>query len=66
MSECHFWWRAGDTQWCDMLGDACHCYGWDESCDLKKGKNRQPQARLVAQIRHSGVQRGQKRLRRTA
>lgn len=50
MSECHFWWRAGDTQWCDMMGDACHCHGWEESCDMRNEKQKVPQARLVAHM----------------
>jgi len=70
MAECHFWWRAGDTQWCDMRGEACQCNGWEECCDLKKAKNRNPQARLVAKIGPAGIHRGQRagqrKLRRSA
>lgn len=50
MSECHFWWRAGETQWCDMIGEECHCSGWEESCDLKKVAKQKLSARLVAQV----------------
>lgn len=40
MSECNFWWRTGDIQWCDMKEFECHCGGWDENCDLKlSGRN---------------------------
>lgn len=40
MSNCRFWWRTGDVQWCDMKGNGCRCGGWDECCDMK-GMNRQ-------------------------
>lgn len=35
MSECHYWWRTGEVQWCDMKGDGCQCGGWDDYCDMK-------------------------------
>ena len=40
MSECHYWWRTGEVQWCDMKGDGCHCGGWDEYCDMKQSGRR--------------------------
>jgi len=49
MSECHFWWRAGHVEWCDMTGEACDCGGWEEQCDMKLHDERTPEARLVAQ-----------------
>ena len=36
MSECHYWWRSGDVQWCDRKSDGCTCGGWEEGCDMKK------------------------------
>ena len=50
MPECHFWWKAGDTQWCDMVGEACRCSGWDDCCDIEAESHRKPKARLVAQV----------------
>lgn len=49
MAECHFWWRAGETQWCDMVGNSCRCGGWEESCDLKSVSHRS-RAKLIAQV----------------
>jgi hypothetical protein len=67
MSECHFWWRAGDTQWCDMQGNECHCHGWEESCDLKKEKNNEEsQAKLVANVDPARNEKGRKKSRRVA
>jgi len=60
MSECHFWWRAGDTQWCDMQGNECHCHGWEESCDMKKAKEAGSQARLVAHVDPTKVSKAKK------
>ncbi|MCL6628743.1 MAG: hypothetical protein K6U00_03980 [Armatimonadetes bacterium] len=60
MSECHFWWRAGDTQWCDMQGNECHCHGWEESCDMKKAKEAESQARLVAHVDPAKVNKAKK------
>lgn len=48
MSECHFWWRAGEVQWCDMTGESCKCGGWEENCDMRKKKRSKEKARLVA------------------
>lgn len=36
MSECSYWWRTGEVQWCDMKGDGCQCGGWDDYCDMKR------------------------------
>jgi hypothetical protein len=48
MSDCHYWWRAGEVQWCDMLGETCRCGGWDECCDIKIVDNQNKKTRLVA------------------
>ena len=49
MSECHFWWKAGEVQWCDMTGQCCDCEGWEEHCDMRAKKRKGEKARLVAQ-----------------
>jgi len=51
MSECHFWWKAGKVQWCDMTGESCNCGGWEENCDMKTRKGKKDKTRLVAQAR---------------
>jgi len=35
LSQCDYWWFAGDVEWCDLRGGACKCGGWEESCVLK-------------------------------
>ncbi len=50
MSECRFWWRAGDVEWCDMIGEACRCGGWDERCDMKLKDKQGAKAPLAAQV----------------
>ena len=40
MSECNYWWRTGDIQWCDMKGNDCTCAGWEEHCDMRKSGRR--------------------------
>lgn len=40
MSECHYWWRTGSVQWCDMKSDDCTCGGWEEHCDMRKSGRR--------------------------
>jgi len=40
MSECNYWWRTGEVQWCDMKGDGCGCGGWDDYCDMKQSGRR--------------------------
>ena len=51
MSECHFWWRAGDVQWCDMVGELCQCSGLDERCDMKRRESQAVKAKLLAKAR---------------
>ena len=49
MSECNLWWKAGDVQWCDMMGDMCQCGGWDERCNMKAADDQYQQVRFSAQ-----------------
>lgn len=40
MSQCNYWWRSGEVQWCDMKSDGCTCTGWEENCDMRKSGRR--------------------------
>ncbi len=64
MSECHFWWRSGDVQWCDMNGSECHCGGWDESCDLKTTHNPGRRSESLTGMRAKAANRQKSRRKR--
>ena len=66
MSECNFWWRAGNTQWCDMIQKTCQCSGWDECCDMKAASRQDQKADSVIDIRPVIAGRRRKKTRRAA
>ena len=34
MGDCDYWVQSDETQWCDLINDACECDGSAERCSI--------------------------------